>query len=73
MNYRDHNPPHFHARYGDFKAGIRINDLGVMVGNLPPKALGLIIEWATIHKEELMKNWIATKEKIQLSPIEPLK
>lgn len=44
MYYADHNPPHFHAIYGEFKATIRIDDLGIHEGYLPPKALGLIVE-----------------------------
>jgi len=59
--FKDHNPPHFHAVYGDYEAEILINDLSVGVGYLPSRALGLVIEWAQIHQAELMENWrIAT-------------
>lgn len=44
MFFDDHNPPHFHARYGGYNAVIRIGDFAVMEGNLPPRALGLVIE-----------------------------
>ena len=27
MFYHEHRPPHFHARYGEYEAVIRINDL----------------------------------------------
>jgi len=30
MYYDDHNPPHFHAYYGDYSAIISIYDLSVM-------------------------------------------
>ena len=56
MYYDDHNPPHFHVQYGDFKAVIRINDFALADGYLPPKALGLINEWANIYKNELVQN-----------------
>lgn len=46
MFFDEHNPPHFHAKYNEFKASIRIKDLAVLNGSLPPKALGLVIEWA---------------------------
>ncbi len=72
MFYSDHNPPHFHARYGEHKAEISINDFAVLNGYLPPKALGLVMEWADIHKEELFMDWDAAKERKTLSPIEPL-
>ena len=28
--YDDHNPPHFHARYGDYDALIKIEDFAVI-------------------------------------------
>jgi hypothetical protein len=40
---------------------------------LPPRALGLVVEWADIHKNELMENWKMAVENKNLFPIEPLK
>jgi hypothetical protein len=51
-----HNKPHFHARYNEFEASIDIEDYTVS-GHLPPKVLGMVIEWAAIHKEELLEDW----------------
>ncbi|HOJ71903.1 MAG TPA: DUF4160 domain-containing protein [Syntrophorhabdaceae bacterium] len=73
MYYDDHNPPHFHARYGNYSIVIRIEDFAILEGYLPPRALGLVIEWADIHKNELLKNWQLSKEHKPLFPIEPLK
>jgi len=53
MFFDDHNPPHFHARYGNDNAVIKITDLTVLEGYLQPRALGLVMEWAAIHKDEL--------------------
>jgi len=72
MFYDDHNPPHFHVRYGEHKAAIKIDDFAVLDGYLPPRALGLVIEWAEIHKSELMADWQLAKENKQPVPIEPL-
>ena len=55
--YREHQPPHFHAAYGEYEGLIAIDTLAVLFGHLPPRALGLVIEWATIHQEELKKVW----------------
>jgi hypothetical protein len=41
MYYDDHHPPHFHAIYGEYKAVISIQDLAILEGDLPPKAVGL--------------------------------
>jgi hypothetical protein len=73
MFYREHFPPHFHAQYGEFRAGIRLESLKVFEGDLPPRALGMVIEWASLHKKELLENWKAVEEKKDLKPIEPLK
>ncbi len=73
MFYNDHNPPHFHARYGSYKAAIKIDDFKVLEGYLPPRALGLVMEWAAIHKDELLMDWELAIERKPLSPIEPLK
>jgi len=57
MFYEDHNPPHFHARYGSDQTVIKIDDFTVLEGFLPPRALGLVMEWAARHKAELIENW----------------
>ena len=70
--YKDHSPPHFHAKYSD-KAGIfSISDLKMLEGNLPPKVISLIIEWAEMHKNELMIHWELAQKGSPLKKIEPL-
>ncbi len=73
MFYREHNPPHFHAEYGEYKAEIKIKDLGIRIGYLPPKAMTLVIEWAMIHKDELMEVWNAAAKQDPMFLIKPLK
>jgi hypothetical protein len=46
MFYNDHVPPHFHARYGEHKVEIAIESIAILAGSLPPRALGLLMEWA---------------------------
>ena len=48
--FDDHPPPHFHATYGEHEALVRIEPLGVIAGTLPPRAMGLVIEWASLHQ-----------------------
>jgi hypothetical protein len=72
MFYGDHNPPHFHARYGGHKITIKIADFSVMDGYLPPRALGLVMEWAALHQGELARNWELARANQPLAPIEPL-
>ena len=65
----EHNPPHIHAIYGENMAAITITDGRVLEGELPGKALELVREWISIHKEELLSIW-ETQEFKQLSPLE---
>ena len=71
--YDDHNPPHIHARYGDQKVAIEIKTLRVLEGEIPPRALGLVMEWASLHKEELIQDWELAKSNKPPKKIEPLK
>jgi hypothetical protein len=73
MYWNDHNPPHFHATYGDFEILIRITDLSIYSGSLPSRAFGLVMEWASLHQNELMENWVLLKEEMNVKKIEPLK
>jgi hypothetical protein len=72
MFYEDHNPPHFHARYSGDQAVIKIDDFTVLEGFLPPRALGLVVEWAARHKAELSRNWESTVNNQPLRKIAPL-
>ena len=57
MYLPDHNPPHFHVRYNEYRATIDIQT-GKVTGQMPRRALHLVFEWLDLHKEELMMNWI---------------
>lgn len=72
MYYDDHTPPHFHVRYGEQKAIIAIEMLSLLAGKLPPKALGLVTEWAALHQQELRDNWALARKHAPLKPIAPL-
>jgi hypothetical protein len=72
LYYRDHPPAHFHALYGGSEAVIRIADLSVVEGKLPPRALGLVMEWAALHQGELKRVWEQAQAHEPLDSIEPL-
>jgi hypothetical protein len=72
MFFDEHAPPHFHAKYGEYQASIGIRDLSVLSGRLPPKALALVVEWATQHQDELMADWLLAEQHGTLKPIQPL-
>ena len=73
MFYSEHNPPHFHARYGGDNVAIDIRTLQVLEGRIPPRALGLVVEWASQHQDELMQDWDLARNEQQPKKIEPLR
>ncbi|MFZ4770431.1 MAG: DUF4160 domain-containing protein [Ferruginibacter sp.] len=72
MFYRDHNPPHFHAFYGEFEAIIDIQKNEILNGTLPPRVLGIVVEWTALHQLELLENWERAKRQEALLNIAPL-
>lgn len=70
--YEDHPPPRFHAVYAGQEVVIRISDLSVRDGRLAPRALGLVMEWAGRHREELSFAWARAEAFESLPKIEPL-
>ena len=71
MYYRDHDPPHFHARYGSFSIVVHISSR-VVEGRFPPRALRHVLEWAELHQTELEENWELARDRRRLKPIRPL-
>jgi hypothetical protein len=72
MFWNDHAPPHFHCVYGEYEAVIGIRDLQVIEGELPRRALNLVLDWAELHKAELLEDWELCRAKQQPKPIAPL-
>jgi hypothetical protein len=73
MYYDDHNPPHFHATYAEFEVKIAIKTFEVLEGYLPPRVLGMVIEWTELHQKELWENWKLLHENNLPKKIPPLK
>lgn len=72
MNFVDHALAHFHAWYNEYKVIVSIKD-GVVKGEMPGRALKMILEWLEQHREELMENWEKAQKGDTLSRIAPLK
>ena len=54
------------------RALIDIETLSIIAGSLSPRALGLVIEWAALHRAELLTNWERARARQPLQPIRPL-
>jgi len=68
MYFDDHNPPHFHVRYNEYRAVMAIQTLNVLDGQLPARVRGLVEEWAEQHQAEMLTMW----ESKDFHRIEPL-
>lgn len=72
MYFGDHRPPHFHAEYGEHEAILSIQTLSVIAGTLPPRAIGLVSEWASLHQQELVSAWRRAENLEPVGQIDPL-
>jgi hypothetical protein len=72
MYLDDHWPPHFHAVYAEHEAQIKIDDSSVLRGSLPPRVLGLVVEWGNLRRAELLAAWPEARDMKTLSWIQPL-
>ena len=73
MYYDEHEPPHFHALYSGDEVQIAIDPIHVLRGELPPRAISLVIEWAALHQHELMDNWHLARQDQKPRKIQPLR
>ena len=71
MNWRDHSPPHFHAKYGDEEVIVEI-DTGAVKGSMNRRALSMIQEWRELHRAELAADWALAEQRRPLNRIPPL-
>lgn len=71
MYYTEHGPPHFHAAHGGRRASFEI-DSGRVRGQLSPTATKLVLEWAALHRRELLENWSLARARKPLNSIAPL-
>jgi hypothetical protein len=72
MYWNDHAPPHFLVEYGEYRAQYVIETLVLSRGQLPRRAHTLVLEWAAMHRDELMEDWELCEAKQQPKMITPL-
>ena len=63
--------PHFHAVYGEHEISVEI-ETATVHGDFPARALKLVLEWANLHKPELLENWQLARQAQPLKRIAPL-
>ncbi len=71
MFYSEHGVAHFHAVYGEHEISVEIES-GTIHGEFPVRALRLVLEWANLHKQELIENWQIARQGQPLRRVAPL-
>jgi hypothetical protein len=69
LYFADHPPAHFHAIYGEYIGMFSIETLEMIEGDIPPRAIKLIKEWAQMYQAELLTMWHNQQFK-KLPPLE---
>jgi len=70
--FKDHEPPHFHAVYGEFEALFRIDTLELLSGSVPGRVRAMVVEWATLRRADLLADWERARRGEPLAAIAPL-
>jgi hypothetical protein len=73
IDKKKHHRPHLHVKYGEFKAGIAIDNGDVLYGGLPISKMKLVQAWIEIHNQELMDDWNLAVNGQKPFKIQPLK
>jgi hypothetical protein len=73
MYVDDHVPPHFHARHAGMEVVVAFDTLAILRGRLSPRAHALVVEWASLHVEELRADWELARSNLPLNRIAPLR
>ena len=72
MQPREHGVPHFHAAYEGRVVSVGIRPIIVLAGGIRSRALGMVLEWASRHQDELEAAWNAIDLGREPRQIEPL-
>ena len=69
---KEHNPPHIHVYYNEYKISFNIDTMEFMKGALPARQKKLVQAWAELHKEELLADWVLAMNGETVYKITPL-
>ena len=57
MYHEDHGPPHRHATHGEHRAVFGCEPVRHLKGRLPDPVRRQVLDWAALHRNELLDNW----------------
>lgn len=67
-----HHRPHFHAYYQGLAGVFSVREIGVIAGHIPRRQERMVLAWAELHREELLRDWALLQEGSAPFSIEPL-
>lgn len=70
--HEDHEPPHVHVQYGEYKAVVQIATGRVLAGRLPPRVKRILLEWLRLRRVEVMRTWIIARDQRIPPRVRPL-
>ena len=73
LGRKEHNPPHFHAYYQDYKGVFDIKKCEMTEGDLPKRQIKFIEAWAELHSDELLADWKLAQNGEAPFKIDPLR
>ena len=73
MYFDDHEPPHFHAVYSGMEVEVGIDPIEIREGDMPNRAVSMVLEWAALHQRELMDDWRRLRTSRPALKIAPLR
>ena len=68
---KEHNKPHVHVYYGEYKASVSI-DGELLAGSLPKRQLKMVCGWLALHEEKAYAAWNQAVQGEHFEKIEPL-
>ena len=73
MNTRDHDPAHLHAWYAGRTVRVELDHLTVVPSRdrFPHAQERLLLQWAAVHRDELVRNWERARQGLPHEPIAP--
>jgi|TARA_B100001971_G_C18011016_1_gene442384 hypothetical protein len=57
MYFNEHGVPHFHAVYGEYNGVFELENLEMIEGDLPGRAIKMIKEWAKGYQGDMLEMW----------------
>jgi hypothetical protein len=70
---KEHNPPHIHVYYQDFKATFALDNGELLNGEMPKRQTRMVQAWMEIHQDELFADWELCQNGEKPFKIDPLK